>query len=794
MEVSSVQTAFHQSLNSGVLGLHRSPSENSIFVKFGGQTYTIAASHGSAIKLAVEDQHIAQRSWREIVSDGVQYTVRKIFQTNFLKPVFTGLSFASRVVQGKYHSTESIIDDILARRLHELAKHQSQLESFSSSDYMQKIEKLRLGDVQGWLDSSPDLQKLEQQFSQIFIEAGQQWHNESDQSKLQAVLSEKLPTFLDSLDVSRLQEQIKNARDYFDTEAVGAIDQGVLTHRLLLVKILLQHRGDSGISDDAHQPLINLCQHTLTFYETLSSYALLTEFQKIYETDSHHSATAIEKFSHLLEYLEGISMQYMTKIYIALILVALLARNISGAEKTSDFQQYLNQYSDQLNSTQQQEIVDYADNLFRTVTITNSMQKISNIALSGIATFMNLTVLLVNFVQQVAPSLAAKHDKHDLVGTLWGQLLGNHLEKERITTRSATDTAGASADENTTLTLESSNTVIRNLLQQIIDEKTLNTTASTPAERVAGYLMILIRGINTTALELKEAFPDTKTKSAIYKSFIALVVPSGNIENKAVMDEVANLTENRQLAEICGKLVTGGEVTAQDMDFLQGLSGDASSKTGKNLSFNRKLTGAMFAINIAMLVTDLTLTYGYPEERNKLLSNQGGALDYLYTLMTRPILMATFIGTTNLVAAGRVSQHGWDVAKNMMTRLVMSAPAILFWRQSNTAANTVGAAINTIGSTAPERDTHIAYTKLQLEEKLAKISTFLQAYGTKTWQDIEAKVEQKAPQTDDQSIHCPEADSSWDAYLDQRRHDITKVAETYRQWLEDNEFNEEDFW
>lgn len=773
------------------LAHHRTDSGESIVISLAGQEYRVSASHGQGRRLAKEDYQLSQRTTGQVISDGVKYTIRKICQTNVVKPIFTGFDYLNDL----YHGTKNdkLMHKILERRFHELAKQNSRLESFSAADYMEKVETLQFGNLKEWFNHNQALRNIEMKFSQVFISCGRCWHTSTDTENLDRKIHEELSNFVHSItreDRQRLQESCQEATRFFDVEAINQQGHGILTPRILLMKFILKMESCSNFTLDSTHLMAD-CQKTLVFYETISTYSVLSEFQKIYH-EHPESLTAIEKFKEFLDYINRIGIQYVTKIYIALIMMTLISRNISGAAKTEDFNHHLkDRYSNVLNAAQIQNLTDYADNLFRTIKITDSMQKFGNIALSGIAAFMYLTSLTANFLQQIVPDITDKHDSDDVVGSMWRQILKNYSGKVSssppacVSSPSIEDKAVVKSDHKARQNEDElakvlpekchQDELVQGILEKIIADIPVNEEGSGRVAKVAGYLMTAIRGANTLALELKEAFPDTKRKSEIYKAFLAMIIPGANIENKAVMDEVTSFTRERQLAEICAKLVIEGEVSEADLDFLKGISGDQKSQAGKRIAFNKRLTNIMLIGNALMLATDLVLSYGYPDRQKELMESGGGLFNYVYSLGVRPLLMAMNMGVAYWVTQGGMLTHARDVGKNMLARLIASAPAILFWRKSDTASNTVGAAIDTIGSTAPEQDTHVAFTKLFLESELVKIQTLLQIYGSEEWEQLESQIPERL------DLPVPTDESSWDEYLDQRRHRVVEIAQAYRE-------------
>lgn len=158
-------------------------------------------------------------------------------------------------------------------------------------------------------------------------------------------------------------------------EVVPEIEKGhgILTPKILLAKLVHEMKAAGGDIDNALVRRFTAdCKKTVEFYDLLTAMSLYSKSidnTRILEAAARKELTKLEKCREALDVTTDFLMSFVPYIYMFVVANLIIDRNISGATKTTNFNEYMDEKFSHLNETTLDDIKEFAGNYFSTIKV-----------------------------------------------------------------------------------------------------------------------------------------------------------------------------------------------------------------------------------------------------------------------------------------------------------------------------------------------------------------------------------------------------------------------------------------
>ena len=166
------------------------------------------------------------------------------------------------------------------------------------------------------------------------------------------------------------QRELNSAR--LNREIVPEIEKGhgMLTPKILLAKLVHDLKSAGGdVDKDLVSRFAADCKKTVDFYDKLTAMSLYSrsiDNTRILEAAARKELTKLEKCREALDVTTDFLMRFVPFIYMFVVANLIIDRNVSGATKTDNFNEWMDEKYSHLNETTLEKIKDFAGNYFTT--------------------------------------------------------------------------------------------------------------------------------------------------------------------------------------------------------------------------------------------------------------------------------------------------------------------------------------------------------------------------------------------------------------------------------------------
>ena len=166
------------------------------------------------------------------------------------------------------------------------------------------------------------------------------------------------------------QRELNSAR--LNREVVPEIEKGhgILTPKILLAKLVDDLKNAGGdVDKDLVRRFTDDCKKTVNFYDqhtAMSLYSKSIDNRRILEAAVRKELTTLEKCREALDVTTDFLMRFVPFIYMFVVANLIIDRNLSGATKTDNFNEYMDDNFSHLNETTLAQIKGFAGNYFTT--------------------------------------------------------------------------------------------------------------------------------------------------------------------------------------------------------------------------------------------------------------------------------------------------------------------------------------------------------------------------------------------------------------------------------------------
>ncbi len=304
--------------------------------------------------VAMKDHEAASRSKLSLAGSATKGFFKLLLSFKIFQTAADGALFLhGRLTKEPFHAK---MDEKLEGVMHDLSKgYTADISKFDPESYIACMDSFVLGEnISLPRDPLADLNKL---LVEMLISS-----NDDDWT-----VESKVREFL-----QKNQSVLNNARLGLDEAVVSEITKGngILTPKILLAKLVTEMRKNSGNPDGGLiKGFVGDCRKTVEFYDqctAMSLYGKSVVNMKILEAAARKEMTNLERCRNILDVSTDFLMSFVPFIYMFVVANMIIDRNVSGATKTENFNEYMDENFSHLNETVLGQIKDFAGNYFTT--------------------------------------------------------------------------------------------------------------------------------------------------------------------------------------------------------------------------------------------------------------------------------------------------------------------------------------------------------------------------------------------------------------------------------------------
>ena len=302
--------------------------------------------------VAMKDHEIASRSKMSLAGSAVKGFAKLILSFKIFQTAADGALFLhGRLTKEPFHAR---MDEKLETVMHDISKgYTADISKFDPESYIACMDNFVLGESLS-LPERP-LANLNRLMVNMLINpnAG----NEVIESQARSFLNDNRH----NLNAGRLNRGVA-------AEIIKG--NGIFTPKILLAKLINDMKATGGDIDNALvKQFTSDCKKTVDFYDqcaAMSLYGKSVVNMKILEAAARKELTKLEHCRNILDVSTDFLMSFVPFIYMFVVANLIIDRNVSGATKTENFNEYMDENFSHLNETMLEKIKDFASNYFTT--------------------------------------------------------------------------------------------------------------------------------------------------------------------------------------------------------------------------------------------------------------------------------------------------------------------------------------------------------------------------------------------------------------------------------------------
>ena len=302
--------------------------------------------------VAMKDHEIASRGKMSLTGSAIKGFAKLLLSFKIFQTAADGALFLhGRLTKEPFHAK---MDEKLEAVMHDLSKgYTADISKFDPESYIACMENFVLGDSVS-LPEGP-LADLNRLLVNMLINP-----NAGDEA-----VASQVKNFL-----HKNHHRLNAA--HLNRAVVSEITKGngILTPKIILAKLINDMKATSGdIDSTLVKQFTSDCKKTVDFYDqctAMSLYAKSVVNMKIMEAAARKELTKLEHCRNILDASTDFLMSFVPFIYMFVVANLIVDRNLSGATKTTNFNEYMDENFSHLNETMLEKIKDFAGNYFTT--------------------------------------------------------------------------------------------------------------------------------------------------------------------------------------------------------------------------------------------------------------------------------------------------------------------------------------------------------------------------------------------------------------------------------------------
>ena len=302
--------------------------------------------------VAMQDHENASKSKLALTGSAVKGFAKLLLSFKIFQTVADGALFLhGRLTKEPFHAR---MDEKLETIMHGLSKgYTADVSKFDPESYVACMDNFVLGDNLFLPDAS--LTGLNRLLVDMLINPDE--HHEGVEEKAKQFIVDN-------------QRELNSSR--LNREIVPEIEKGhgILTPKILLAKLVHDLKNAGGdIDKDLVSRFADDCKKTVGFYDRLTAMSLYSKSidnTRILEAAARKELTKLEKCREALDVTTDFLMRFVPFIYMFVVANMIIDRNVSGATKTDNFNEWMDEKYSHLNETTLEQIKDFAGNYFTT--------------------------------------------------------------------------------------------------------------------------------------------------------------------------------------------------------------------------------------------------------------------------------------------------------------------------------------------------------------------------------------------------------------------------------------------
>ncbi len=336
---------------------------------------------------AMKDYEMASRDNLSLAFSGVKGFCKLLLSFKIAQTTADGAMFLhGRLTKEPFHAKmdenlESIMNDMSKGNMADVVK-------FDAQSYIECMDSFVLGDNVKLPDDS--VQELNKILIKILITKGE------SPEQIKSDIDQFLNTHVDNLTSFCMPQDV--------VQEIGR-GNGILTPRILLAKLANDLKTSGGdIGEKITQSFTNDCLKTAEFYDqrtAMSLYGRSLANLQIVEAATKQELSRLDTLRTVLNKSTDFLMRTVPYIYMFVVANLIIDRNGSGAVKTENFDNFMDENYSHLNQTDLDEIKSFAGNYFSTNTVKEFGLKLGNLLPTTMAIslyFLSTIRLGFNFI------------------------------------------------------------------------------------------------------------------------------------------------------------------------------------------------------------------------------------------------------------------------------------------------------------------------------------------------------------------------------------------------------------
>ena len=302
--------------------------------------------------VAMQDHEMASRGKLALTGSAAKGFAKLLLSFKIFQVVADGALFVhGRLTKEPFHAK---MDEKLEAVMHALSKgYTTDISKFDPESYIACMDNFVLGE-NTVLPDAP-LAELNKLLTGMLVNPDRNYKG----------IESEIKTFLVGHQI-----QLNTAR--LGREVVPELEKGngMLTPKILLAKLIHEMKMSGGDVDSALvRRFAADCKKVVDFYDlttAMSLYGKSIDNMRILEAAAKKELSKLEKCREALDLTTDFLMRFVPFIYMFVVANLIIDRNVSGAVKTANFDEFMEDNYSYLNQTMLEDIKDFAGNYFKT--------------------------------------------------------------------------------------------------------------------------------------------------------------------------------------------------------------------------------------------------------------------------------------------------------------------------------------------------------------------------------------------------------------------------------------------